>query len=588
MAENKPKLSLKSISLPFRRDRKPRPPSAVTALDLDGSFLRVAQVAVRSSGPAVVRVVSAALEFANEADRANPEAVGKAMAKALAHLRLSLTSVVMGVPRAQVVLRTLTVPVIKDIEELASLVHLQIARDLPFRMDEAVVDFRVRKETVGTPLPPPSAAAAMGVPNLPTAPGNPAGAADPNARVEGAPDPNAPRLEVLVAAVKRESADFYRLAAEAAGLKLVALGLLPYANARCVEACNVADGNAPFALVSLRPDEVNIEIIAEQTLRFSRGTSVRPAIMLPQGDAAAVPAEPAPRNEAFPDLATLEVVRSLHSYGGMEPDQAPAKVVVAGATGFENLVVELLGKRLGRPCTLLEPASALHLKAEFREQANGAVAAIGLALGLGDERGLPFDFLNPKKPKVQRDLRRIRILSGVGIAAVVLVAAAALRSQLINARMKINAEANAELAEAEKKRPTYRRMTLQATSVDEWIKGGRDWLAHYAYLSAILPSSEEVYVTSFSVASQGTLRLAVQARSGEILAKLDQKLRTAGYDVKPLPITPGADRFGYEFRSNVELIPTPRLKIDLSRTKPEARPSDDGSLDPSLYRKGGA
>jgi hypothetical protein len=95
-------------------------------------------------------------------------------------------------------------------------------------------------------------------------------------------------------------------------------------------------------------------------------------------------------------------------------------------------------------------------------------------------------------------------------------------------------------------------------------------------------------VTSFSVASQGTIRLAVQAQSGDILAKLDQKLRAAGYDVKPLPISPGADRFGYEFRSNVELIPTPKLKIDLSRTKPAARPSDDGSLDPALYRKGGA
>jgi Tfp pilus assembly PilM family ATPase len=151
MAESKPKLSLKAISLPFRQERKSRTPSAVTALDLDGSTLRVAQVAVRSSGPAVVRVVSTALEFANDSERTQPESLGKAIAKALAHLRLNLPSVVMGVPRAQVVLRTIAVPVIKDIEELASLVHLQIARDLPFRMDEAVIDFRVRKETPGAP-----------------------------------------------------------------------------------------------------------------------------------------------------------------------------------------------------------------------------------------------------------------------------------------------------------------------------------------------------------------------------------------------------------------------------------------------------
>lgn len=574
MAESKPKVSLKSISLPFRRERKQRVPSAITALDLDGSTLRIAQVAVRGSGPSVVRVVSAPLEFANDADRSNPEALGKAIAKALAHLRLSPSAVVMGIPRAQVVLRTLAVPVIKDIEELASLVHLQIARDLPFRMEDAVIDFRVRKETPGNPLAP-----------IPPSP--PPAPADPNAKVEGTPDPAAPRLEVLVAAVKREVVDYYRLTVEAAGLKLIALGLLPYANARCVEACKVADGDAPFALVSLRPDEVNIEIIAEQTLRFSRGTSVRPPTLSPSADSPTTTAEPV-RTESFPHLATLEVVRSLHSYGGMEPTQPAAKIVVSGATGFENTVVESLNRRLGRPCTLLDPATALHLKPEFKDHAAGAISAIGLALGLGDSKGLPFDFLNPKRPKVQRDLRRIRILSGLGIAAVVLIAAAGLRSHLIGKRQKIYNDANAELAEAEKKRPTYRRMSLQAGSVDEWIKGSRDWLAHYAYISAILPPSEEVYVTSFSVASQGTLRIAVQAQSGEILAKLDQKLRAAGYDVKPLPITPGADRFGYEFRSNVELIPTPKLKIDLSRSKPAARPSDDGSLDPALYRKGGA
>ena len=128
------------------------------------------------------------------------------------------------------------------------------------------------------------------------------------------------------------------------------------------------------------------------------------------------------------------------------------------------------------------------------------------------------------------------------------------RSQLVARKMKVLGEANAELAGAEKKRPTYRRMILQAGSVDEWLRGGRDWLDHCAYLTAILPPSEDVYVTSFTVASQGSIRLAVQAQSGEILARLDQKLRAAGYDVKPLAITPGADRFGYEFRSSVELI----------------------------------
>jgi hypothetical protein len=89
------------------------------------------------------------------------------------------------------------------------------------------------------------------------------------------------------------------------------------------------------------------------------------------------------------------------------------------------------------------------------------------------------------------------------------------------------------------------------------------------------------------VSGQGTVRLAVQAQSGEILAKLEKQLRAAGYDVKPLAITPGADRHGYEFRSTVELLVTDKMKIDLSKVKAPPRPADDASLDPAVNKGGG-
>ena len=85
---------------------------------------------------------------------------------------------------------------------------------------------------------------------------------------------------------------------------------------------------------------------------------------------------------------------------------------------------------------------------------------------------------------------------------------------------------------------------------------------------------------------QGTIRLAVQAQSGEILAKLDKQLRAAGYDVKPLAITPGADRHGYEFRSTGELIVPDKMKFDLTKVKAPSRPADDASLDPNVNRGG--
>ena len=301
-----------------------------------------------------------------------------------------------------------------------------------------------------------------------------------------------------------------------------------------------------------------------------------------------VPAEPPPPAQEFADVVTIEVVRSLHSYSGMDSQNPVTKVVVTGATGQEHAVVEQLQKRFTASCTVLDLASALELPAEAAAHAPGAIATIGLALGVHDASGLPFDFLNPKRPAVQRDLRRIRMLAGVAAAAALFVAVLGVRQILIHQRLKIQQAVDAELADAKSKLPIYQKMIRQAGTVADWEKGGRNWLEHYAYLSAILPPSEEIYITSLAISGQGVIRLSVQARSGAILAKLDKQLRDAGYDVKPLAIAPGADRHGYEFRSSVELLAPDKMKIDLSKVKAPARPADDASLDPKVARKGGA
>ena len=558
-----PKLPLLASLPPFRKKQRLRVQGQVTALDVDGATLRVVQATPRGDRISVTRIVAQRLEFAADADRSDPTTLGAAIARALEQLGVKPGSVVMGVPRAQVVLRTLTLPVLDDLRELASMVHFQVGKDLPFRMDEAVIDFKVRRKI--TPTAPRAELAAR---------------ADASV-VEPVPPP---RLEVLVAAVKRDVVEFYQQTADIAGLKLVTLGLLPYANARCVEACHVAEGDQPVALVSLRPDEMNIDVIAQQTLLFSRGAPVKAlADSTPGPDAVA----PEPLADEFADAVTIEVVRSLHGYSGMDSQNPVTKVVVTGATGQERAVVERLSKRVAAPCSMLDLASALELTVEAAEHAPGAISTIGLALGVHDASGLPFDFLNPKRPAVQRDLRRIRILAGLAAAVALLVAVLGLRQILINQRLRIQAAVDAELADAKTKQPIYQKMIRQAATVDDWVKGGRNWLEHYAYLSAILPASEEVYIPSVSINGQGVIRLSVQARSGEILARLDKQLRDAGYEVKPLAITPGADRFGYEFRSSVELLVPDKVKIDLSKVKAPARLADDASLDPKVARKGG-
>ena len=54
-------------------------------------------------------------------------------------------------------------------------------------------------------------------------------------------------------------------------------------------------------------------------------------------------------------------------------------------------------------------------------------------------------------------------------------------------------------------------MITQGKTVDDWSNGKRNWLDHYAFLSAVLPASEEVYVPSIQISAQGVIRLAGKA-----------------------------------------------------------------------------
>jgi hypothetical protein len=189
--------------------------------------------------------------------------------------------------------------------------------------------------------------------------------------------------------------------------------------------------------------------------------------------------------------------------------------------------------------------------------------------------GLPIDFANPKKPPVQRNKKQIQLLAGLAAAMVLLLTFFGVRANLIKKRLKIKEEVQAQLTDAEKKLPIYRRLKSQNKVVNSWVGDEQNWLDHLAYLTAILPNAEELYVSAFSTSPQHVIRFAVQARTGEMLAELDKKLRAAGYEVKPLSITPANDKHGYSFRTSVELSIPKKMKPDFSKLKPPPRPADD-------------
>jgi Tfp pilus assembly PilM family ATPase len=653
-------------------------PGLVTVLDLDGGTLRVAQSGRRGGKPAIFRLTSAKLDVPVSAPDADSRAAGKAISSALRDLSLKPGPVVMAVPRGLVFLRMLTLPAAGSIAELASIIQFQISKDLPFRADEAVIDFTViRFLTPSAPLSenagqapslPVRAASsranetrtagqsARAEKSTPTEVERPANAAAP---LETPPPLSQDRatsaqVEVLVAVVKKEIVERYRQMAAAAGLKLSSLGLRSCANARCLGVRSAPDRPHAVGLISLRSDEVTIEFVVDQSVVFSRVASVplplptrnqwgedrgegksRPAssatyeppphpssgqpLPLRGGEGTAegevqgsnarsfvranslpnplLPSQesegetPATSAASFSGSATAgaegafiqsiltEVVRSLHSYESAARHCPVEKILVAGSTGTEHTLVAALRQRFPTPCELFAPASAFGVEEVGPESGAGVLAVLGLALGAQDPEGLPFDFLNPKQPPAPRNWGRIKALAVAGFVAVMLFGLAGLRSYQTGRRLQIKEQVQAQVTQAEKNRPLFRDMRLKAKTVRDWTAEKRNWLDHYALLSTILPQSQDVYLTSLSTGARGVIHLSVQARSGEILAQMDKRLREAGYEVKPLAVMPGTDKFGYPFRSSVELTLTSKMKTDARAASAASQPDDDASLD---------
>ena len=259
---------------------------AIAALDLDGDTLRVVHASGQGPSARVTRIESAALEIPAD-KKEDISVVGAALKRALDTVKSKPKEVVLGLPRGQVVLRPLQVPMVRDVRELASIINFQIAKDLPFRVEDAVIDFKVLR--------------AIDVPAQATA----GETAEPQKR-----------LDVLVGAVKSDVVQFYREATRLAGLKLVGLGLRSIAAAHYALRCQGAD--VPFLLVNVRPEEVTLEVVSNGKLVFSRVAVVD--------------------RENFLKSLEIEVVRSLHSFEGAGASQPVQRVFVAGGTGTETQI----------------------------------------------------------------------------------------------------------------------------------------------------------------------------------------------------------------------------------------------------------
>jgi type IV pilus assembly protein PilM len=431
----------------------------ILAADWDARELRLIHAGMKKGMVRIDRML--AVDIPEDVDAFDPSSLGGLLRKVLDQQKLRTERVLLDVPRDQALLTTLQLPAAST-EELAAMVEFQIAKELPFPLSEAVVDFAAPESGGGTgPLP------------------------------------------VLVGTVRKEVVSYYQKTCEKAGLRLERLGFRPFAHKVAVNELLGAGRYRTVVFVEVGPRLTEIDVITDGKLVFSRAASV------------AVPKESEPEDETevsdeegssiirFPrstgsgaervvQSLLVEITRSFEAYRAGDPQTSIDMVVVAGNLGVEARLSEALHKRFGAPVTLYNPEQQLDCPEPPGEAVRGFSGALGLVIGHASPARLQFDFLHPKKPVTTAE-RRLRKAPAVAAAVVLFVAAAIVyyfmavrpdRIALAEARDKIH-DAKATL----KKLDTLEDTIEEAESFE---KKQVIWLDELARLQTLLPDNRQM------------------------------------------------------------------------------------------------
>ncbi len=507
------------------------PPRRFAAVDFDGGQLRVVY-AERASGRTRVLKL-AAVAMPEGSDAANPRDIGQLLGRTLKDMRLRNVGVLMNVTRAEAVLKPVTLPPGTSQGDLASMVQFQMEKELPFRPEEAVIDFTVERHY------------------------------DVDAQ-QGEETPSA-GLDLLVGAVRLPVVDHYRQIAEAAGVKLLRLGLRSYADARCVEACTRRRSDETLLVVHFGADETEIDVLVGSALSFSRSAAVK---IPPAGSGAHELAESV-RSVA------MEVVRSVQSYEAVERGMKIDAILVAGGTGVEAIGGEELSARLGAPSELFNPTAALGLGDV--ENPSAFISALGLAIGHTGADQLPFDFLNPKRPRVERNWPKITAVGAAAALLLVLAVGVTAGAIHFSGKATVENEIRTRLKIQQDKKKDLLRLKKRVESIMQWQEDGRDWLTHWAYLSAVFPSCADAYIDSLKTFADGSMSFTVKARDSKIITDIGKRLTEAGYRFEPGRLATSNDPFGYTYTVDVGLLVDGDMAVELHSVKPIPRPEDDDS-----------
>lgn len=480
------------------------PPRKVLAVDWDARTLRVVHANVGKRGVKIERMLSVAIPSDLAVD--NAEAMGQHIRGVLDQEGISTKHAIVDIPRDQAILKTLTLPVAQT-DELAGIVEIQIAKELPFPVSEAVIDFAVGPQSTEKPT-----------------------------------------VDALVAAVQREVRKQYETIFTHAGLRLDRIGLRPYAHMVAVNKLLQFAMPERVMFIDVRPTLTEIDVLREGRLTFSRAASV----MIPS-DLTEQPAGPTIRRAkvdeeregptldspvlelrvaddgssltAVKNSLLVEVTRSIEAYRAVDPGVSIDHVIIAGDLGVEESLAEAVQERLKVTTELYNPAAVFGWEPDEGAAASGFAATLGLVLGHAEAGALQFDFLHPKRRGAGQRQKWRKVPAAAAVVVLFVGAGAMGVSQYRKddrAKLEQIESAITELSSQKEDNEKFTRLVQQLKDFDGeqhvWIDVLQDVFSQ-------LPTNQEMVVMHCEMdQSQGRMTLKTKAKTRDTAGAAGKKL----------------------------------------------------------------
>lgn len=444
------------------------------AIEWDSSEARLVLGRTARQDVLIERAVAVKFPTTDEGETCAPEVIGETLRSAIAEQGLSAPKVLLGIRRADVELKQLSLPPAPD-AELPELVGHQAARELSSHAAGTRLDF--------VPLD----------------------------------DDAAQSRRVIAAALSGEQAERTDAILKSGGVSPQRWLLQSYETASLVirRSPELRDG---CLLVELFEREAALTAIVAARVVFLRSVRL-------SGD------------EAGLDMLVPEIRRTLLAVKGQALGGQVESICILGGPDEHGELIEHLSDELSLEVGRLDPFDGVKLASEL--QANppdhpGRFAALVgmMAVEAADERHA-IDFLNPRRPPVPRNRRRMIGIASAVVAALFLFVVYGGWSQIreANARIEQKREESKSL-DALVKRAQEKR--LVAETIGNWIAGEIVWLDELRDLSLRFPSPRDAVILRLSMAGlpasrrtddvQGAIDMDVLVRDSSLIDRMATNL----------------------------------------------------------------